>query len=147
MIAENTERLSDLQKVMREVDSFVNSNVTATLERYESEIKTYQNSLMELMNKKSDIEQVISKLKEEITSQEIGKRELIDNMALRKAEEMVNTSKEKYSQLREKLNSMNYNEMVNKFEQLDSEKQSMLRQVSDKSCLYICCSSDIYIKK
>ncbi|XP_020285711.1 DNA repair protein RAD50 [Pseudomyrmex gracilis] len=128
LIAENTERLSDLQKVMREVDSFVNSNVTATLERYESEIKTYQNSLMELMNKKSDIEQVISKLKEEITSQEIGKRELIDNMALRKAEEMVNTSKEKYSQLREKLNSMNYNEMVNKFEQLDSEKQSMLRQ-------------------
>lgn len=116
---------------MREVDSFVNSNVTATLERYESEIKTYQNSLMELMNKKNDIEQTISKLKEEVTSQEIGKRELIDNMALRKAEEMVNTSKEKHSQLREKLNNMNYNEMVDKWEQLESEKQSLLRQVSD----------------
>lgn len=130
-MAESAGRFSDLQKIMREVDSFVSSNVTGTLERYESEIKTYQNSLMELMNKKSDLEQTISTLKEDVTSQEIGKRELIDNVTLREVKEMVDTLQEKYNQLREKVDSMNYNEMTDKWERLENEKQSLLRQVSD----------------
>lgn len=129
-MSEGDRRLSDLHKILDEINAFVNSNVLEKLATYEREIETYQNSLTELMNKKNDVEQAISKLKEEITSQEIGKRELLDNMTLRKIRETLETLKEQYKELNEKLKNMDYKEMMKKWEQLENEKQTLLRQVS-----------------
>lgn len=130
-MSESARRLSDLHKILEEVNSFINSNVLEKLASYEREIETYKNSLTELMNKKNDIEQTISKLKEDIASQEIGKRELLDNMTLRKIQETLETLREQYKKLNEKLKNMDYKEMMNKWEQLENEKQTLLRQVSD----------------
>lgn len=127
---ENARRLSDLHKIIDEVDSFISSNVSEKLANYEREIETYQNSLMELMNKKKDVEQAINKLKEDVASQEIGKRELHDNITLRKTMDTMEVLKEQYKKLNEKLKNMNYNELTKKWEQLESEKQALLRQVS-----------------
>lgn len=129
-MSEGDRRLSDLHKILDEINSFVNSNVLEKLATYEREIETYQNSLTELMNKKNDVEQAISKLKEEIASQEIGKRELLDNMTLRKIRETLETLKEQHKELSEKLKNMDYKEMMKKWEQLENEKQTLLRQVS-----------------
>lgn len=129
-MSEGDRRLSDLHKILDEINAFVNSNVLEKLATYEREIETYQNSLTELMNKKNDVEQAISKLKEEIASQEIGKRELLDNMTLRKIRETLETLKEQYKELNEKLKNMDYKEMMKKWEQLENEKQTLLRQVS-----------------
>lgn len=129
-MSEGDRRLSDLHKILDEINSFVNSNVLEKLATYEREIETYQNSLTELMNKKNDVEQAISKLKEEIASQEIGKRELLDNMTLRKIRDTLKTLKEQYEELKEKLKNMDYKEMMKKWEQLENEKQTLLRQVS-----------------
>lgn len=129
-MSEGDRRLSNLHKILDEINSFVNSNVLEKLATYEREIETYNNSLTELMNKKNDVEQAISKLKEEIASQEIGKRELLDNMTLRKIRETLETLKEQYKELNEKLKNMDYKEMMKKWEQLENEKQTLLRQVS-----------------
>lgn len=129
-MSEGDRRLSDLHKILDEINSFVNSNVLEKLATYEREIETYQNSLTELMNKKNDVEQAISKLKEEIASQEIGKRELLDNMTLRKIRDTLKTLKEQHEELKEKLKNMDYKEMMKKWEQLENEKQTLLRQVS-----------------
>lgn len=129
-MSEGDRRLSDLHKTLDEINSFVNSNVLEKLATYEREIETYQNSLTELMNKKNDVEQAISKLKEEIASQEIGKRELLDNMTLRKIRDTLKTLKEQHEELKEKLKNMDYKEMMKKWEQLENEKQTLLRQVS-----------------
>lgn len=129
-MAESTRRLSDLHKIIDEVDSFVNSNISEKLANYEREIETSQNSLTEFTNKRKSIEQAISKLKEEVAFQEIGKRELHDNMTLRKTKEAVEILKEEYRQLSVKLKAMNYNEITRKWEQLENEKQVLLRQVS-----------------
>lgn len=129
-MSEGDRRLSDLHKILDEINSFVNSNVLEKLATYEREIETYQNSLTELMNKKNDLEQAISKLKEEIASQEIGKRELLDNMTLRKIRDTLKTLKEQHEELKEKLKNMDYKEMMKKWEQLENEKQTLLRQVS-----------------
>lgn len=126
---EGTRRLSDLHKIIDEVDSFINSKVPEKLASYEREIESYQNSLTELMNKKKDIEQTINKLKEDVASQEIGKRELHDNIMLRKTMDTIEVLKEQYKKLNEKLKSMNYNELSKKWEQLESEKQALFRQV------------------
>lgn len=129
-MSEGDRRLSDLHKILDEINSFVNSNVLEKLATYEREIETYQNSLTELMNKKNDVEQAINKLKEEIASQEIGKRELLDNMTLRKIRDTLKTLKEQHEELKEKLKNMDYKEMMKKWEQLENEKQTLLRQVS-----------------
>lgn len=129
-MSEGDRRLSDLHKILDEINSFVNSNVLEKLATYEREIETYQNSLTELMNKKNDVEQAIRKLKEEIASQEIGKRELLDNMTLRKIRDTLKTLKEQHEELKEKLKNMDYKEMMKKWEQLENEKQTLLRQVS-----------------
>lgn len=129
-MSEGDRRLSDLHKILDEINSFVNSNVLEKLATYEREIETYQNSLTELMNKKNDVEQAISKLKEEIASQEIGKRELLDNMTLRKIRDTLKTLKEQHEELKEKLKNMDYKEMMKKWEKLENEKQTLLRQVS-----------------
>lgn len=129
-MSEGDRCLSDLHKILDEINSFVNSNVLEKLATYEREIETYQNSLTELMNKKNDVEQAISKLKEEIASQEIGKRELLDNMTLRKIRDTLKTLKEQHEELKEKLKNMDYKEMMKKWEQLENEKQTLLRQVS-----------------
>lgn len=129
-MTEGDRRLSDLHKILDEINSFVNSNVLEKLATYEREIETYQNSLTELMNKKNDVEQAINKLKEEIASQEIGKRELLDNMTLRKIRDTLKTLKEQHEELKEKLKNMDYKEMMKKWEQLENEKQTLLRQVS-----------------
>lgn len=130
-IIESTRRLSELRKIIDDVESFINSNVTENLARYESEIKAHQESLTDLMNKRKDIEQAITKLKEDVASQEIGKRELLDNMTLRKIKETVEVLQEQYRQLHEKLKNMNYDEMAKKWDQLENEKQVLLRQVSN----------------
>lgn len=120
-----------MHKITDEVNSFANSNVLEKLASYEREIETYSNTLTELMNKKNDVEQAINKLKEDIASQEIKKRELLDNITLRKIKETLETLKEQYKKLNEKLKSMDYKEMMKKWEQLENEKQVLLRQVSN----------------
>ncbi|XP_011173530.2 DNA repair protein RAD50 [Solenopsis invicta] len=127
-ISESARRLSDLHKILDDINSFINSNVLEKLANYEREIETYKNSLTELMNKKNDIEQAISKLKEDIASQEIGKRELLDNINLRKIKETLETLKEQYRKLNEKLKNMDYKEIMKKWDQLENEKQALLRQ-------------------
>lgn len=129
-MTESTRRLSDLHKIIDEVDSFINSDVPKKLANYEREIETFQKSLMELMNKKKNIEQMINKLKEDVASQEIGKRELHDNITLRNTRDTIEAVKEQYKKLNEKLKNMNYNELTKKWEQLENEKQTLLRQVS-----------------
>lgn len=131
LMSENARRLSDLHKILDEVNSFISSNILEKLANYEREVETYKNLLMELMNKKTDVEQTISKLKEDIASQEIGKRELLDNMTLRKIKETLDILKEEYKKLNEKLKNMDYKEMMKKWNQLENEKQTLLRQVSD----------------
>ncbi|XP_029680101.1 DNA repair protein RAD50 [Formica exsecta] len=128
LMMESVKRLSDLHKIIDEVDSFISSDVPRKLASYESEIETYQQSLMELMNKKKDIEQAINKLKEDVASEEIGKRELHDNIMLRKTKDMIEALKEQYQKLNEKLKNMNYNELTKKWDQLENEKQALFRQ-------------------
>lgn len=138
-MAENTRRLSDLHKIIDEVESFINSNVSQKLANYERDIETYQKSLTELMSKRKNVEQAISKLKEDVATQEIKKREMLDNMTLRETKEAMETLKEQYRQLNMQLKNMNYDEVMKKWKQLDDERQTTLRQVSDivAHCLYI----------
>lgn len=120
-----------MHKIIEEIDLFINSNISEKLVGYEHDIETYQNSLTELINKRKNREEAINKLKKSVASQEVEKRELLDNMTLRKTKETIETLREQHKQLCVKLKNMNYNEMEKKWEQLENEKQTLLSQVSD----------------
>lgn len=135
-MVEGTRHLSELHKMINDVEAFVNSNVAENLARYESEIKAHQDSLTDLVNKRKDGEQMINKLKEDVACQEIGKRELQDNITLRQIKEKVKTLKETHRKLCEKLRNMNYEEIKKNWDELENEKQVLLRQVSDIFIFY-----------
>lgn len=138
-MAETTRRLSDLHKTIDEVESFLNSNVSEKLASYERDVESYQKSLAELTNRRKSVEQAITKLKEDVAAQEIRKREMLDNMTLRETKKSIETLKEQYQQLNVQLKNMNYDETMKKWEKLEDDKQTTLRQVSDMrlSCMYL----------
>ncbi|EFN87868.1 DNA repair protein RAD50 [Harpegnathos saltator] len=127
-VAENTRRLSDLHNIIDEVESFINSNVSEKLTSYERDIETHQKSLAELTNLRKNVEQTIGKLKEDVATQEIKKREMLDNMTLRETKEGMETLKEEHRQLALQLKDMNYNEISTKLKMLENERQTTLRQ-------------------
>lgn len=112
------------------MNSFLSSNVSEKLTHFEREIEVHQDSLMELAKKREELERMINKLKKDVATAEIGKRDLLDNMSLRKVKELLEVLKEQYADLREKVKSMNYDEIVRKWELLEGEKQILIRQVS-----------------
>ncbi|XP_067215347.1 DNA repair protein RAD50.L-like isoform X1 [Linepithema humile] len=130
-MAESTRCLSELHKIMNDVESFFNSNVTENLAKYESEIKASKDLLTDLMNERKDVEQAINnKLKEVIMCQEIRRRELLNNMMLREIKETVVALKGQCKKLFEKLKNMNYDEMAYKLDQLENKKQVLLCQIN-----------------
>lgn len=128
LITEGSRRLSDLQKMQDDVDSFIYRKIPESLECSESKIKSYEKLLNELFCKKNDIETTINKLKEEMTRQEVRKRELSDNVKLREIQEIINNLQEQYSNIKEKLNTINYSEIFDEWQNLQSREQTILRQ-------------------
>lgn len=138
--AESSRRLSDLHKVMNDIESFIDSNVSEKLANYERDIETYQKSLTELMDRRKNAEKTIGKLKEDVTFQEIKKREMLDNVTLRETKETMETLKKQCLQLSAQLKDMNYDEVVQEWKELESKKQATLRTVSDEarlSCIIV----------
>ncbi|XP_053973732.1 DNA repair protein RAD50 [Hylaeus volcanicus] len=128
LLTEGTRRLRELQKVQDEVDAFVYRKIPEALERSESKIKNYQNSINKFVREKSTAEAMINKLKEEINRQEIRKRELSDNILLRKTHENVKSLQQQCSHIEEKLKTINYDEMKEKWQDLQSREEVLLRQ-------------------
>ncbi|XP_017755728.1 PREDICTED: LOW QUALITY PROTEIN: DNA repair protein RAD50 [Eufriesea mexicana] len=128
LIAEGVRRLSELQKVQDEVDAFTYRKIPESLECSESKIKNYEKLLNKLLHEKGDIETMISNSKEEISRQEVRKRELSDNLTLRKTQETVSNVHQKYLSIKERLNAINYSQALNEWENLRSREQAILRQ-------------------
>ncbi|XP_016919261.1 DNA repair protein RAD50 isoform X1 [Apis cerana] len=128
LITEGSRRLSDLQKMQDDVDSSIYRKIPESLECSESKIKSYEKLLNELFCKKNDMETTINKLKEEMTRQEVRKRELSDNLKLREIQEIINNLQEQYSNIKEKLNTINYSEIFDEWQNLQNREQTILRQ-------------------
>ncbi|CAK9806143.1 DNA repair protein RAD50 [Anthophora plagiata] len=128
LLAEGTRRLSELQKVQDEVDVFVYCKIPNSLESSEMKIKNYEKSLNELLCQKTDIEKTISRLKEEIGRQEVRKRELSDNLTLRKVRETTDSLQQQYLKLKNKLNAINYSQVVEEKQRFLNQEQTLLRQ-------------------
>nr|XP_003704846.1 PREDICTED: DNA repair protein RAD50 [Megachile rotundata] len=128
LLADGSRRLSELQKAQDEVDISIYHKIPEAVERSESQIKSYQQSIDELLQKKSNTESKISKLKEDISRQEIRKRELSDNILLRKNEETTTKLEKEYLSLKEKLSAVNYSQMLEERKDLQSLEQALLRK-------------------
>ncbi|KOX71786.1 DNA repair protein RAD50 [Melipona quadrifasciata] len=127
-VTEAAGRLSELQKMQDEIDTFIYNKVPESLENSEKKIKDYEELLNELIKEKSDTETTINKLKEEVTRQEVRKRELSDNLTLRKIQDKTKNLQQQYLNIEEKLNTINYSQMLNEWKYLKDREQALLRQ-------------------
>lgn len=128
-VTEAAGRLSELQKTQDEIDTFIYSKVPESLENSEKKIKDFEELLNELNKEKSDTETTINKLKEKITRQEVRKRELSDNLTLRKIQDKTKNLQQQYLNIEEKLNTINYSQMLDEWKYLKNQEQALLRQV------------------
>ncbi|XP_076238617.1 DNA repair protein rad50 [Calliopsis andreniformis] len=128
LIAEGTRRLSELQKVQDDVDAFVYRKIPEALQRSESKIKHYETMINDLSSEKSNIDTSISNLKEEIARQEIRKRELSDNIMLRKIQETTKVLQREYLSLVEKIKDINHAQIMEEWRSLQNREQALLRQ-------------------
>lgn len=107
----------------------MNRKIPEVLESSERKINNYQNSINEFRREKSDTEATINKLKEEITRQEVRKKELSDNILLRKTHESTKNLKQECLSLKEKLSVTNYALILEKWKNLQNQEEILLRQV------------------
>ncbi|CAL7940101.1 unnamed protein product [Xylocopa violacea] len=128
LVADGVRRLSELQKVQEDVDIFLCRKVPQSLESSESKIKSYEKSLSALHCEKSNIEATISKLKEDITRHEVRKRELTDNVTLRKVQEKTKKLEQQYLSIQEKLNTIDYAEILDEWKRSKNCEELLLRQ-------------------
>lgn len=129
LVTDAVRRLSELQRIQDEVDISIYSNVPESLESSEKKIKDYEKLLNELLCEKSDIETTINKLKENVTRQEVRKRELSDNLALLQVQETIKNLQQQYLRIKEKLNAINHSQVLNDWKNVQSREQTILRQV------------------
>ncbi|XP_076621911.1 DNA repair protein rad50 isoform X1 [Colletes latitarsis] len=128
LLADGTNRLMELDKVQEEVEMYVRQKIPEALERSELKIQNYESSINEFLHVKSDTEATINKLKEEITRHEFRKRELSDNIVLRKTHDNIKSLKQQYSGIKEKLSVINYAEILEEWQNLQGRAELLLRQ-------------------
>lgn len=128
LIADASKRLSALDKLQEDVDLYMYHKIPEALERSETKIKQYETSIKDLQQEKIDVEKTINKLKEEITSHKVQKKNLTDNVLLRKAQETVKTLKQQCVDLRNKVLSINHTQIIEEKKSLQNREQTLQRQ-------------------
>ncbi|XP_078039403.1 DNA repair protein rad50 [Augochlora pura] len=128
LLAEGSRRLTDLEKIQEEVDAFVYRKISEALENSENKIKRYENSIKDIRNEKSNSEATMNELKEQISRHEVRKRNLSDNLLLRKARENHKILKQQYSDLSNELNSINYSQIIEEWENIRNREEVLRRQ-------------------
>lgn len=132
-ITQGTRRLSELEKADNDLSVFVFRKLPEELERSEAKIKNYETSINNLQREKNNIETTINKLKEEITRQEVRKRDLSDNILLRKTHETTKALQQQCSNLKNELNAINYAQLMDEWKNLQNREEALLRQVNHSS--------------
>ncbi|XP_031845341.1 DNA repair protein rad50 [Nomia melanderi] len=127
-VAQGTRRLSELEKADNDLSAFVFRKLPEELERSEMKIKNYETSINNLQREKNTTETTINKLKEEITRQEVRKRDLSDNILLRKTHETTKVLQQQCSNLRNELMAINYTQVMEEWKNLQNREEALSRQ-------------------
>ncbi|XP_076766365.1 DNA repair protein rad50 isoform X2 [Xylocopa sonorina] len=128
LVADRLRRLSELQKAQEDVDTFVYRKVPECLESSELKIKSYEKTLNTFRQQKSNIEATINKLNEDVARHKIRKRELSDNVTLRKVQEKTRKLEQQYLNIQKKLNAIDYAEILDEWKKSKNSEELLLRQ-------------------
>lgn len=128
-MTERGRQFFELNKIQNEVNTFDRSNVLDTLTKLEQNIKTYEGKIIENNTEKNKLQTKIKDLKDDISHQETRKRNLNDNLKLRKLQLTAQDLQQQCQNLNEKLENMNYKKMMEKLQKYKNHEESLLRKV------------------
>lgn len=127
-VTEKGRQLFELNKIQNEVNTFDRCNVLDALTNLEHDIKTYEEKIIENNAEKNELQTTIKDLKDDISHQETHKRNLIDNLKLRKLQLTAQDLEQQCQNLNEKLENMNYKRMMEKWQKYKNHEESLLRK-------------------
>ncbi|KAG7189859.1 hypothetical protein KM043_017509 [Ampulex compressa] len=128
LVAESSRLLSELRTLQKEVDSFTSRKIPEALARAQNKIENYEKSLNEYICDRAKIEETMCNLKDDISQQEMRKRELLDNVTLRKVQDATRDLEHQCAVLQEKIKSMNHDRIVDEWKQLQKRETNLLRE-------------------
>ncbi|KAK2581137.1 hypothetical protein KPH14_007949 [Odynerus spinipes] len=127
-VMEGGRQLFELNKIQNEVDACNRSDVPNTLTKLELEIKNYEVEINKNTTEKNKLMSTIQELKDEINQQETRKRDLSDNLTLRKLQLTAQDLQQQCQTLNEKLENMNHNRNMEKWHKYKKHEESLLRK-------------------
>ncbi|XP_015182064.1 PREDICTED: DNA repair protein RAD50 [Polistes dominula] len=122
-ITDGERQLFELNKIQNEVNAFDNCNIPDTLAKLELEIQAFEKTMNENTTKKQKLEAQLKDLKDAISQQETRKRDLSDNLELRKLQFTAEELQQQYQSLNEKIENMNRKEMIENWKKYQSREQ------------------------
>ncbi|XP_076276381.1 DNA repair protein rad50 [Lasioglossum baleicum] len=130
LLVDGARRLSELDKIQNDVDAYLFRKIPEALERCETKIKQYETSIKDFRQQKSDFEKTINKLKEQITRHKVQKKNLSDNILLRRAQENIKSLQQQCLDLKNELRAINHAQILEERRNLQNREQTLLRQIN-----------------
>ncbi|XP_015122151.1 DNA repair protein RAD50 [Diachasma alloeum] len=122
-----------LNALQGEIARFASRNVKKQLENLELEVKLHQKNSEEKQRERSDKERELIQIKEDISCHETKKRNLTDNVELRKYQKTLRQLEQSRKQRSGKINLLNYDEVVKEHEELVKEIQEAEGEINKAS--------------
>ncbi|KAI4500795.1 hypothetical protein M0802_004006 [Mischocyttarus mexicanus] len=127
-VTQGERQLFELNKIQNEVDAFDNCSIPDNLAKLQLEIKAFEEKINENTTKKTNFETTIKNLKDAISHHETRKRDLSDNLTLRKLQFAAEELQQQYQNLNEKIENMNYKEITEKWKVIKKREEVLLRK-------------------
>lgn len=131
VVREHGKDLDKLNSIHAEVKKFLSRNIEEKLRVIEDQLESAERMAAKFKNEREAREAKVSKMKEDIRFHDTAKRDLVDNLTLRRKEIEVDALKSACQELKDKLGSANLATVSKERKNLIERRDSYEREVLD----------------
>ncbi|OXU24483.1 hypothetical protein TSAR_014049 [Trichomalopsis sarcophagae] len=121
----------ELSTVQKEVQEVMDSKLEENLEKIETDVEKTKTECDKMKAEKARLEEHIRFLDEQCRSQEVGKKDLENNLDLIKKQEFINDLNIKITKYRTTLENMQFNKLRKEYQELQEKKDKFEKEKSE----------------
>lgn len=119
----------ELYTIQKEVEEVMASNLKEKLEKIEKDVEKTKTECDELKAKKARLEEHIRFLDEQCRSQEVGKKDLENNLDLIQKQESIKELDIAINKYRTELENLQFNKLKKEYQELGEKKDKFEKEV------------------
>ncbi|XP_012276863.1 DNA repair protein RAD50 [Orussus abietinus] len=127
-VTEAKRQLYELHAIQNEINNFIQREITEKLANTECQVAESEALSEKLKVEKGSFERKIACIKDDASRHELRKRELVDNLTLRQKQDQSNVIRQQYLELKEKLRSMNPEQLKREVKKLIDLQEALQRE-------------------